>query len=45
VNIKLKTRIIEKGFSQLQIARDVDVVVSDFYLSEIIRYLYPTGWV
>jgi transcriptional regulator with XRE-family HTH domain len=38
VNIKLKTRIIEKGLSQLKIARDTGV--SDSYLSKVVN-----GWV
>ena len=45
MNIKLKTKILEKGGSQLQIVKYVDIDVSDFYLSKIIRYLYATAWV
>ena len=38
MNIILKTKIIEKGLSQLQVARDVGV--SDSYLSKVIN-----GWI
>jgi transcriptional regulator with XRE-family HTH domain len=37
VNIRLKTKIIERGLSQLRVARDAGV--SDSYLSKVIN-----GW-